>query len=195
MDLGIITKGHPNDSPPLNVVFNSVRANHFYGGPGYGPATVGKYSQISTITVANTDFGSITDGATHVGSLTLPPLAVGSVVKISGTGLASATAASINYALYIDGKQATVPTAYGNISAAQVSTSLLGSITVKSLSSVACFLQATMDNNASRSNNQLSFAYDSTVSHDIDIFAFISVTDPDNGFQCNNLVVEISNSG
>ena len=191
-DVSLLNTGTPSGKLFLNPVVNILTANKVISGPSAGPVVTSQYSQTSTVTVTDTVLGSITDGATFVGSLTIPALPIGAVVKIKADGIASGSAASVNYALYIDGKQATVPTSFGNFSSTNVGVLIDSYITIKSASTASLILNAQMSGSAPNSNFQIAYAYDSTTSHQIDIFSNISAASLNNSFACGSFFVELS---
>lgn len=193
VDVNLFTNGTPAEKPWLNITANSVSALKFNGGPSLLPTVYSQYSQTSSVIVSNTVLGSLTDGATSVGSLTIPPLNPGSVVKIKAYGLTSGSAASANWSLYVDGKQATVPTDYGSLTETNAGTVIESFITIKS-AQVSAFLSATVNNNPQHSNGQLNITWDPTVSHQVDIFAIFSAASSANSFTCSSFFVEISNA-
>lgn len=198
MDLQALNTGTPATKVWLNPVVNVLTANSVVSGPGSGPVTVGQYSQTSSVVVSNTVLGSISAGATHVGSLTIPPLPLGAVVKMTAYGVTSTTTASANFALYIDGKQATSPTgSTGTPTIAAAATRLTTYFTVKDpASSCDAFVDAYINGVSSvdASDVQLDIDYDNTMSHQFDLFASFSTGAVGNSFSCSSFFVELSNA-
>jgi hypothetical protein len=190
-DLSLSTTGTPATKQWLNIKAGSVAASFVTAGPDLTPVTVGQYTQTENQVIANTDFGSLTDGATHVGTLTIPLVSPGTVVKIKVTGAAVAAAASVNYALYVDGKQATSPTSFGAFTGTN-GVQLDSTICIQA-GNTSAFLNAQMSGSSPNSNNQISITWDQTLTHQIDIFAIISATSINNGFTCTSFFVELSN--
>jgi hypothetical protein len=194
MDLGLFIEGTPQQKPWLNITANSITALSVSGGPSLAPLTSGQYSQTSTVTVSNTLLASLSAGSTAVGSLTIPPLPVGSVVKIAASGAGGSTVGgSINYALYVDGKQATTTTTFGANYGTNVATQINANVTIGSATASANFM-VVASTHSSNGNFQPTITWDRTISHTIDIFMIASAADPSNGFVCSSFVVELSNS-
>jgi hypothetical protein len=197
-NLAQVTSGTPQVKPWLDINAGTISAFSINAGPALGPVTTGQYSQTSSVVVSNTVLGSISAGATHVGSLTIPPLPKGTIVKMTAYGVTSTTTASANYALYIDGKQATSPTgSTGTPTIAAAATRLTCYFTVKDpASSCDAFVDAYINgvSNADASDVQLDIDYDNTVSHEFDIFASFSTAAVGNSFSCSSFFVELSNA-
>ena len=197
MDYATLTAPLPKPflSAPLSwptIDAHIINADIINAGPSAGPVVTSQYSQTSTNFVVNTILGSLTDGATSIGSLTIPPLPLGSVVKITAFGEAAASSASVNYALYIDAKQSTAPTSIGAFTGTN-GVVIDSFITIKTASTASLMLRATMDPSNVGSNFQVTAPYDSTISHQIDIFANISAASANNSFSCGSFFVELSN--
>lgn len=195
MDLQALNSGPtPAQKEWLNPICGTVTGGVIKGGPSLGPAVYSQYSQTSTITVSNTVLGSLTDTATFVGSLTIPPLSVGTVVKIAASGAGSSNVGdSINFALYIDGKQATTPTTFGANYGTNVATQINANVTIGSASPSANFM-VVASGHSPNGNFQPTITWNRAISHQIDIFMNANAADPSNGFVCSSFVVELSNA-
>jgi hypothetical protein len=199
MDLQALNSGPtPTQKIFLNPIVGTLTAGTVKSGPSLAPAVYSQYSQTSDVAVGNTVLGSISAGATHVGTLTIPPLPFGAVVKMTAYGITSTTTASANFALYIDGKQATAPTgSVGTPTIVASATRLTCYFTVKNpASSCDCFVDAYINgiSNVDASDVQLNINYDNTVSHQFDLFASFSAAAVGNSFTCSSFFVELSNA-
>jgi hypothetical protein len=191
MDYQTLTAPLPKPFLAQPLSWPVINANVINAGPLPGPVVVSQYSQTSSTFVVNTNLGSLTAGATSVGSLTIPPLPVGSVVKITAFGEAAANNDSVNYALYIDAKQATSPTAIGIFTGTN-GVVINSYITIKSPTTASIILNAQMNPSNTASNFQIAAPYNSTISHQIDIFANIATPSANNSFTCGSFFVELS---
>lgn len=199
MDLEGLNSGPtPAQKNWLNPIVGTLTAAEVKSGPSLAPAITSQYSQTSSVVVSNTVLGSISAGATHVGTLTIPPLPFGAVVKMTAYGITATTGASANYALYIDGKQATSPCGSTDAPTIVASpTRLTCYFTVKDpASSCDAFVDAYINGVSSvdASDVQLDIDYDNTVSHQFDIFASFSAAAVGNSFSCSSFFVELSNT-
>lgn len=195
MDLQALNSGTPITKNFLNPVCGKLTAGTVFSGPSPGsPVVTSQYSQISSVISSNTTLASFTDGAADfVGSLTIPILPPGSIVKIKAYGKAGLASGTINYSLYIDGKQATSPTQYAGFVDNTVPTFVESYISIKTNNNATTFLAATMNGIFPfQADNQVAIAYDSTTTHQIDIFASFSVASVNNSFNCNGFFVELS---
>lgn len=194
MDLASLNSGIPATKTWLNPVVNVLTAATINSGPSLGPAVVSQYSQTSSIIVSNTVLGSISDTATFVGSLTVPPVPVGTIIKLKALGLSSVAAATVNFALYVDGKQATVPSGTtGTPTFTNAATEVESYISIKA-AAVSAYCGANISGVQPLSNLQLAATYDHTQPHILDIFASFSAAAVGNSFTCASFFVELSNS-
>lgn len=90
---------------PLPKPWLNINANSVHVGPSGGGVSSSQYDQLTTKTVVNTTAAtSLSSGTTAQGSLTLPALPAGAVVKLTATGVMVIPAGqSSNFFLYING--------------------------------------------------------------------------------------------
>lgn len=210
MDLKEFTSGFAAVGPPtapkpwLNIAADGILADSVHVGPGYGGASAAQYSQTSFVAVSNTTGPvSITAGATHTGSLTIPPLPVGAVVRITATGRTNTVALNnvCNFGIFIDGLPLTGPTnidTQGNaISGA--GTEVRAALTVYPSSGAVAFIAVSEVNSigpgAGFTQIQTTpFPYDSSLPHAFDLQAYFNAADPGNNFTAYSVVCELVNA-
>ncbi len=176
----------------LNVV--SVEAKSIHSGPNNGPVSTCQYSQLSGVAVSNALSGSLSSGATFTGSLSLPPLPVGSVVKIVALGSASAlVGVFLNFALYVNGSSVLpISGAVGAIS--NLGTKLEAYIVIKSSTVASLYFASNISGVIPNSQQTATFIYDSESSNSIDLFVNFSAANILNAFLCTSFFVELSNA-
>ena len=199
MNLDEFTSGPPSVKPWLRI-----NASHINVGPGDGCVSAAQYSQTSFVAVANTlGPSSITLGASHTGSLTVPPLPVGAVVRITATGRTNTSAANsvCNFGLAVDGGSKTGPT---NISTqgdaiSGAGTEVRAALTVYPSGGAVAFISVTEVNSVGPAQGftqiqTTPFPYDNALPHAFDIQAYFNVADPGNNFTAYSVVCELINA-
>lgn len=198
MDLVEFASGPPSIKPWL-----VINASHIHVGPGDGPVSAAQYSQTSIVDVANT-LGpvSITAGATHTGTLVIPPLPVGSVVRFTASGKVNTTPANAvcNFGILIDGLEKTGPTSIstgGN--AISGFAEIKASVTVYPSANAVAFISVSEINSVGPGSgfsllqtNQ--FSYDNTAAHAFDLAAYFSTASAGNNFAAYQVLCELVNA-
>ena len=207
MDLDEFTSPRPKPWLRINgdsADFRFVTGDAVHVGPGFGGASAAQYSMTSSTTALDVSGPvSVTAGAAHTGTLRIPPLPLGAVVRITAGGLTNTAQAGdvCNFGLTIDGIEATgqthISTGGGAIGTAgtEVRSSLtiveggaaVASISVSEWSSVG-------PGGGNTTLQTAQFDYDASVPHVFDIAVYFSRAAPGNNFTCYSCLCELVNA-
>lgn len=209
MNLQEFTNGFAPIGPPttpkpwLSIYAKGLLADSIHVGPGYGPVSAAQYSQTSVVEVINTTGPtSITAGGTHTGTLVVPPLPVGSIVRLTASGKVNTAIAldTCNFGVFIDGLPKTGPTnisTQGNAIAGAAE--VRATVTIYPAGAAVAFITVSEINlvgpGAGFTLLQTNpFTYDNTVSHTFDLDAYFNRADPGNNFAAYSVLCELVNA-
>lgn len=186
---------------PLPKPWLNINANSVHVGPGGGGVSAVQYSQLSTVTVTNTvGPSSLSAGSTAIGSLTLPPLPIGSIVKLTAIGFSSLSAGnSENFALYVNGVNVTGTTGMSSFTGSNIGTEIQAYLAVRpsGMAVPSLFVQAGASSGftgVSAQGGQLGvpFAYSNALAtNTIDLQVNFNVAAVTNSFICLSFFAEL----